>query len=199
MYRLYLSVLVTFSLLIGGVFAVPVSAPVKTLAIINAAELPAAVIEEIRLHAQKQLRVPVRAQSVKLAAGKSLKSLAVKLQEHRTTNDVCVVVLVLGSDTERLHATVERFITTATVNVAALRSDDPPTMLKRLERHVMRGFGFLFGLEPAPDPFCVTRHYRTLKELDKMGMNFCPPYQHKFKAEALRRGMTVLAPVRRPK
>ena len=131
--------------------------------------------------------------------GKLLKNIALKLQSHRAANDICVVVLVVGRDSERLHATVEHDITTATVNVTALHSDDPAVVEKRVKRHVMRGFGFLFGLKPAPDPFCVTRHYRTLQELDKMGMNYCPPYQGKFKAEALKRGMTVSTPSRRPR
>ncbi|MBT7065881.1 MAG: hypothetical protein HN919_06240 [Verrucomicrobia bacterium] len=125
-----------------------------------------------------------------------LRAFAKKLQVYKQPDDVCVIVLVPGGNAIKLHSTVERDLQMATVNVSALHSDDPVKMVKRLQRHVMRGVGFLFGLKPAPDPHCVTKHYRTLEDLDKMGMNYCPPSQGKFRAEALKRGMTVFTPPR---
>ncbi|MFA7368455.1 MAG: hypothetical protein WC334_02305, partial [Kiritimatiellales bacterium] len=48
---------------------------------------------------------------------------------------------------------------------------------------------FSFGLPPTPDPFCVTRDYNSLEDLDSMGRNFSPPWQGRFAEEAAKRGL----------
>ncbi|MEI7851979.1 MAG: hypothetical protein WCH86_09115, partial [Kiritimatiellales bacterium] len=67
--------------------------------------------------------------------------------------------------------------------------DDAEKFGRRVERQVMRAAAFSFGLEPTPDPFCVTRDYDSLEDLDTMGRNFSPPWQGRFAEEALKRGL----------
>jgi hypothetical protein len=105
-----------------------------------------------------------------------------------------LIGLLLTADDVELHLHLEKEEDVAVVNVSRMETNDREVFRKRLQRQVMRAAGFLFGLEPPPDPYCVTRHYQTLEELDKMGMNFHPPWQARFKAEARERGMEVHEP-----
>lgn len=166
----------------------------KAITVMDAAGLPDGMLDRISAFARKQLRVPVRARTVKPMKKQELRKSAEQLQKKRKQGDVCLIVLVRGDGSAKLHATIERDLETATVNVAQLFAKDRTVFMKRLQRQVMRGAGFLFGLKPAPDPFCVTRHYHTLDELDKMGMNFCPPWQGRFKKAAQEKGLADLTP-----
>jgi len=56
----------------------------------------------------------------------------------------------------------------------------------------MRAAAFLFEMPPTPDPFCVTRDYRSLEDLDRMGRNYSPPWQGRFAKEAASRGLEPL-------
>jgi len=55
----------------------------------------------------------------------------------------------------------------------------------------MRAAAFVFELPPTPDPFSVTRDYRSLEDLDRMGRNFSPPWQGRFADEAAKRGLRL--------
>lgn len=194
MFRIALSCVLMMSLLTTCSVSAAEPTPAKTIAIVNAAGLSTQVMAQVAAFASQQLHVPVRTQSVKSFQAKTLRKYAKKLKKQKQAGDVCLIGLVSGGDNISLHASVEHDLEIGMINVGALKSEDPSQTLKRVERHVMRSAGFLFGLVPAPDPHCVTRHYRTLADLDTMGMNFCPPWQGKFAAEARKRGLPNLMP-----
>jgi predicted Zn-dependent protease len=79
----------------------------------------------------------------------------------------------------------------AIINTQPLYTDDAEKFARRLERQVMRAAAFSFGLTPTPDPFCVTRDYSSLEDLDSMGRNFSPPWQGRFAEEATKRGFIL--------
>jgi hypothetical protein len=79
------------------------------------------------------------------------------------------------------------------VNVAALRSDDPVKLTRRLQRWVLRGPATLFGVGPDMDPHSVMCDYVTVEDLDMMGLNFSPPWMDMVRQAEAKRGLKVRA------
>ena len=78
------------------------------------------------------------------------------------------------------------------INAQPLYTDDAEVFARRIERQVMRAAAFVFDMPPTPDPFCVTRDYRSLEDLDRMGRNYSPPWMGRFAEEAAKRGLEPL-------
>lgn len=119
---------------------------------------------------------------------KSLAELEKPAQRMKSGNDVILIVLS-GISNEPQHLAVHSGSGIALINTQVLYTDDPEIFARRIERQVMRAAAFSFGLTPTPDPFCVTRDYSSLEDLDTMGRNFSPPWQGRFAEEAEKRGL----------
>lgn len=165
----------------------------KAVTLVSCGQIDGVLLERVRAFAERELRVPVRAvEQPKWAGKKTLQSLEKAAGRMKTEADVTLMVLA-DLEQEPRHLIVNAASGTAWVNVLALRTDDAEKFARRIERQVMRAAAFCFGLTPTPDPFCVTRDYYSLDELDTMGRNFSPPWQGRFAEEAAKRGLTAPA------
>ena len=163
--------------------------PEKAITIVNAAAVDAPLLERVRSFAEKELHVPVRTlEEPNLAGKESFQALEKAAQGVKTDADVTMIVLS-GFNNESQHLVVYSNSSIAVVNILPLYTDDAEKFGRRVERQVMRAAAFSFGLEPTPDPFCVTRDYSSIEDLDTMGRNFSPPWQGRFADEAAKRGL----------
>ncbi len=170
----------------------PASPAARQPAVVLAAAdalLDAELLERVRDFAQRELRVPVRTLDTPgLAELPDFQALEQAVQPVRADGDV-IFILLTAVPGETQHLAVFPEDELAAVNVPPLRTDDREIFARRVERQVMRAAAFAVGLPPTPDPFCVTRNYRSLEDLDRMGRNFSPPWQGRFAEEAARRGL----------
>jgi predicted Zn-dependent protease len=165
----------------------------KAITLVNAAAVDAALLEQIRSFVQNEWQVPVRAKTLSKLAGKpGFRSLESAARRVKSEDDVVLIVLA-GFNGEPQHLNVFSNSGIAVVNVQPLYTDDAQRFALRVERQVMRAAAFSFGLPPTPDPFCVTRDYVSLEDLDRMGRNYSPPWQGRFADEAARRGLGSLS------
>ncbi len=166
----------------------------KAITLVNAGAVDASVLKRLRAYAEVQLRVPVRAvEKPDLAGEGGLQALEKAAEQIKTDADVTLIVLSAINDSDQ-HLTVFAEKGIALVNVRPLYTAESEKFTLRVERQVMRAAAFAFGLESTPDPYCVTRDYRTLEDLDRMGRNFSPPWQGRFADEAAKRGLLAPAP-----
>ena len=180
--------LITISLLLltAGCSKAPTE---KSITLINAAAVDASLLERVRAFAEQELHVPVRAVENRKLAGKAdFKTLEKSARRTKKDSDVVLIVLA-GFNGESQHLAVYPESGIAVINAQPLYTDDAEKFARRIERQVMRAAAFTFGMEPTPDPFCVTRDYSSLEELDSMGRNFSPPWQGRFSEEAKKRGL----------
>lgn len=159
------------------------------------------LLERVRRFAQRELHVPVRVlDTPELAELPGFQALEKAVQPVRADGDVIFILLTaVPGETQHLAVFPENEL--AAVNVPPLRTEDRETFARRIERQVMRAAAFAVGLPPTPDPFCVTRSYRSLDDLDRMGRNFSPPWQGRFAEEAAKRGLVRPEPsgdIKRP-
>jgi hypothetical protein len=162
----------------------------KAITIVNAAAVDAPMLERVRSFAERELHVSIRTlERPELAGKKDFQALEKAAQRLKTDADVTLIVLA-GFNDDAEHLSVDPGSGIAVVNAQALYTDHEEKFARRLERMVMRAAAFSFEMEPTPDPFCVTRDYRSLEDLDTMGRNFSPPWQGRFAEEAARRGLT---------
>jgi predicted Zn-dependent protease len=166
------------------------------ITLVNAGAVEADVLERVRAFAEKELHVCIRAEEdSRLASKTDVKTLEQAAVGRKTDADVTLVVL---SDCEEApHLVVNSEKGVALINVRELKTDDAEVYARRIERQVMRAAAFAFGMPPTPDPYCVTRHYRSLEDLDSMGRNYSPPWMGRFAEEAAKRGLEPL-PVGNP-
>jgi hypothetical protein len=187
------SALFLASSLVGAraVDTAPATPERKCIAILNASTLGAKDVEECRAHAQRQLNVPVRAFEAQTAAvSTALVDSARALLPQKGSNDVFLIALIEATNALSSHQAFLPKEGVAVVNVAGLRTNDAVVTSRRVKQMIMRNAAFLAGLPPTPDPHCATRQYKSLADLDTMGLNFSPPWQMKFKDEAAKRGLT---------
>ena len=174
-----------FLLLIGC--AQPPKEPVMTL--VNAAGLDKELMSRLEAFAEKELHVDFRtlenARLSKVVDFQAVESVAARV---KTDTDVALIVLS-GDEADERHLVVNAEAGLALINTTALYVDDDEIFGKRLERMVMRAAAFVFEMPPTPDPYCVTRDYKTVEELDRMGRNYSPPWMSRFADEAKKRGL----------
>lgn len=154
----------------------PADASDGYVGLINCTELEKALLERIQQFAERETGLVIKIRNIPDLQPVNMDSASGQLAERRKTDEAVIIGLVAIQSQPSAHAHYATNLASATINVAALHTDDAEIFARRLERHVMRAIAFLVGLEPAPDPFCVTRHYSTLKELDHMGRNYTPPW-----------------------
>lgn len=187
--RLITLLIISLFLCAAGCSKAPQEAQGKAVTIVNADGIDAPLLERVRAFAEKELHVPVRAVENRRLAGKqSLTALEKSARRIKSDNDVLLIVLS-GIHGEPQHLAVYSGSGIALINTQVLYADDTEIFARRIERQVMRAAAFSFGLPPTPDPFCVTRDYSSLEDLDTMGRNFSPPWQGRFAEEAEKRGL----------
>jgi len=163
----------------------------KAITIVNAAAVDAPMLERLRAFAGRELHITVRTlEQPQLAKWKNFQTLEKAAKRVKTDDDVVLIVLAGINDDSR-HLAVFSESGIAVVNTLPLYTGDEETFARRMERQVMRAAAFSFGLTPTPDPFCVTRDYVSLEDLDTMGRNFSPPWQGRFAEEAEKRGLRL--------
>ena len=174
---------------------VPSSTPAeKSILNENSAGLNADVMERVRDFAQKELWLSVTSTNATLPVDDTSK-LADSIEKIKGPSHVaCIALVMLKEKTSSLLETnTTKMI--AWVNVQNAKTDDAEMYYIRLARLTMRSAGFLFGLTSAPDPHCVSHWAKNIDELDKIGMNFCPPWTDRLRKTAESKGMTVLKPL----
>ncbi len=182
-------VLLFFGLFCSGILAAEAE---KTITIVDYTGMDKAMLEDIQAFAERELYTPVKAQQRNLDQQQTLDAYKSLVVTEKNESDACLIAIVKPTQAGKIHADYDTNTQVTVINATVLQTEDKKTYANRIKRHVMRGVGFLFGLTPAPDPFCVTKHYWTLEELDKMGLNYNPPWQDRFKKEATRRGLRVI-------
>jgi len=178
-------------LLLGGI-SLHAETVDQHISIVNMSAVEPSIVEIIRVHAEKELYVPVIATNVQSSCMGDLtmtgKMMALELKRP---SDACLIVLANPKLADSEHAVILTNIQVAVINVSALKSGSSLDFEWRLRRLTMRGVAILFGLGSVPDPHCVMHSYRTLEELDKMGTNFSPPLGDQFRNAAAARGLSV--------
>jgi len=167
------------------------------ITILNASAVNQRTLDEVRIHAERELRVSVSARDIISTNMVELKSIGRSANENKRNQDICLIVLTLSESP--LHATILSNEQVAVINVSALHSDDSVKNVRRLQRWTMRSAAFLFGVGPDVDPHCVMHDYRTMDEFDKLGLNFSPPWGDRFYQAAKARGLQVRPQFQRPR
>jgi len=181
--------LIGLSMVLSGCSKTPQE---NAITLVNAAEVDAELLERVRAFAESQLHVPVRTlEKPKLSGKKDFQTLEKSALRIKTDADVSLIVLA-GINGEEKHLVVYAKDGVALINAQPLYTDNAETFARRIERQVMRAAAFVFELPPTPDPFCVTRDYRSLEDLDRMGRNYSPPWMGRFADEAEKRGLEAI-------
>ncbi len=173
-------------------FAAQALAGDSRILILNAAGLDSSTLGSLRAHAEKELFVPVAAETVAGAKSDDLKMIGQNLAGKKTAKEACLVILANGTATNG-HALMMTNEQIVVVNVKALRSDDPVKGTRRLQRWVLRGPAILFGVGPDMDPRSVMCDYVTVEDLDMLGLNFSPPWMDMVRQAGATRGLKVRA------
>lgn len=162
------------------------------ITLVNTGAVDEPLLDRIRDFAEQQLKVRIRIlENQKLADAKDFQTLENAAVKAKTDADVAYIVIgSIAGDDRHLVTSPKRGV--GLINVMPLQINDPEKYYRRIERQVMRAAAFVFGLPPTPDPFCVTRDYRSLEDLDRMGRNYSPPWQGRFTDEAAKRGLEPL-------
>jgi predicted Zn-dependent protease len=167
----------------------------KTVTLVNTGAADEAMLEQIRSFAQKELRVPVRiTNEPELAGLTDFQALEIAARQTRQARDAAYIVVTKLDDDRHLEVFEQSGI--AIINARPLSGGGASAEIyqKRVQRMVMRAAAFVFGLEPTPDPYCVTRDYQSLEDLDRMGNNYSPPWQARYADEAAKRGLQPVTP-----
>ena len=166
----------------------------KAIIIANSGDVNAETIEAIRAFAERELKVTVHVRTAAKLAGAADIQSAQKTAERLKKCGDAIFIAITSIPENADHLTVSAENRTAIVNVAPLQTDDAQKFERRVERQVMRAAAFAVGLPPTPDPYCVTRDYSSLEDLDRMGRNYSPPWQGRFADEAAKLGLTAPKP-----
>ncbi len=166
----------------------------KTVTLVNTGAADAAMLEQIRLFAQKELRVPVRiTDEPELAGLTDFQALETAARRTRQARDAAYIVVAKLDAASHLEVFEQSGIAIVNAQPLSQGAASEEIYRKRVQRMVMRAAAFVFGLEPTPDPYCVTRDYRSLEDLDRMGNNYSPPWQARYAEEAAKRGLEPVA------
>jgi predicted Zn-dependent protease len=162
----------------------------KALTLVDTVPLDPEMLQEIRSFVCKQLHIPVRVINESgLAGANSFQTLEKSAAKKRHEMDVLYIVLATIDDDQHLAVFEKSRI--AIVNARALHTENAMKFHRRIERQIMRAAAFCVGLPPTPDPFCVTRNYKSLEDLDQMGRNYSPPWQGRFAEKAKELGLLI--------
>lgn len=155
------------------------------------------LVSEVKSWCEKFLDVPI---SVADALENSCDSMDSELDRlHRVFPETGGLVIGLTAFPEevRAHGAMRPQWGIAIVNVSALGRDRPEDSLLswRVQKETMRAIGLLLGLETCPNPHCALHPYTNMQQLDRLGLNYCPPCMMKSRA-LLQQRMTAINPSR---
>jgi hypothetical protein len=163
----------------------------SSVTIVNCAGLDFTNMETVRAHAERELYITVISTNVLSQRGKDLQDIGMIAAKTKKNNKDYLIVLGMPSEISAIQYAIMTNEQVAIINVPAVTSTNAAVTTRRLQRLTMRAAASLFGIGSDPDPFCVMHDYRTLNDLDRMGMNFSPPWGDKFRQAAKARGLTV--------
>lgn len=187
--RIFVAALLAAS--VSPLFAVGSAPHLGGIVILNAKAVESNAMERIATFARQELSVPVTVVEVPAITCTNLDDAIPSALQLKKPEYACIIALITPTPQVGLHAVFRTNIQVAIVNVTAMRSDDARKTEIRIGKQVMRAAGFLFGLPPSLDPFCVMRDYQDLDDLDSMGRNFFPPWQFKFQEAVQRCGIPL--------
>jgi len=171
--------IILLAILITG-YSANAKEPEKTVLLANFEAINSQTLERIQNFVQAELSIRIRATTIKQTSisGNAMKP--DKFKSFKKDNDLIMVALVATTNTMPVTTLLSTNDFLAVINLSDVKSTDNEIFSRRAERLVMRAIAFLSGLPPSPDGYCVTRDFRSLAELDKMGRNLCPPWKSKF-------------------
>ena len=182
--------LILIGMVLGGCLHAPAD---KAITLVDSGCAGPELMERLRRFMEKELRVPVRTvDAAKLSGKKDFAALEKAARKIKHENDIAYIVIAQLDEESHLEVYEETGV--AVINAQALHTDDAEKYALRIQRMAMRAAAFVFGLSPTPDPFCVTRNYRSLEDLDRMGRNYSPPWQARYAEEAAKRGLQPIQP-----
>ncbi len=163
----------------------------RRIALVNVGVVDDVAMEQIRKHMEQYLEV--RVQAIK-AEPDDTADLLIQLRSWKklmTTDDIAFVAIVNSTTDVREYLLVAPDHRWAMViaNAVLPENGDSQKHLWRLQKLCMRSAGFLFGMGFSPNARSVMASYRSLDELDRMGINFDPPGQGEFSRLAREAGL----------
>jgi hypothetical protein len=148
-----------------------------------------ALVHRVEQFVSRQLGVRTAWAPLDAAAAGSKQTVLDRVSADRGGTDAVVLAFVRTDGASDLHMEVDPEKSIAAIRLNAVQSEDAEIFARRVERQAMRAVVFLVGLEPSLDPYCVTRPYRTLEDLDSMGRNLSPPWFDRFRRKAADLGL----------
>lgn len=146
----------------------------------------AAVVERVTAWARDNLAVEVPLVDTEAPETITLQSAAEALSGQVGDQDGGLVALVWTDVPEPVHGFMWPDNRVVIVNVRSLYTEgtDDETIMRRIDRQVIRGLGMLYGLDPSPNPLSAMYNYTSLEELDAIGRNLDPPWLLKLQQQA---------------
>jgi hypothetical protein len=171
--------------------------PAKQIAIINMGAIGNRQLAGLRSALSQKLVVEVRAASLQDPGPAGLLGYVEPALKQLTDQDVCAVIIVSRPNEAQTQLLVEPTRQYALVNVAPLgqTGDDAASdevVFARLQKQVLRGIGYLFGVGHSQDRHALHTYCTTAEGLDALGYGFSPPSLSGFYTEAAKRGLDVI-------
>ena len=174
--------------------AVLASQSERRILLVNSCSLSKAVVESVKSGAERTMRVPICVTNITAKHTQGLKSIAMEASAYKGADDVCAIVLASPDKAESSHVVALTNSQVVVINVRALSTNDAVCLERRLEKSVIRSVAITLGISSDPDPYCVMHDYKTVEDLDKLGLNFSPPWSEAFSRAAITHGM-VISPI----
>jgi len=152
----------------------------KTVLLANFEAINGETLARVQKFVQEQLGIRIRATTLKQNSIPEKTFKPATFTAFKKDKDLMMIALVATTNKMPVTTLLSTNDMLAVVNLSEMKSPDAEIFPRRVERLVMRSIAFLSGLTPSPDPFCVTKEYKSLDELDKMGRNFCPLWKSRF-------------------
>lgn len=168
--------------------------PGKVIALVNAGAVSPEMFAQLEQLAEKSLKIPFEPVTISKIETTNMLALAPDMKKEWKPNYAAMVVLVTAPTSYTVHASFNTNEMLSVVNVTAMSADTPGILRSRILKQIVRGTVFAFGVTPSRDPLCVSRDYRTVKELDGMPAVLFPPWQSNFARFAQARGVEVEKP-----
>ncbi len=171
--------------------------PKKHIVLLNiSGTLEKETMERLQKYAGKELCVKTDIAVLEIDKNVTIEKCAKNIaKKNEYTSPIVISFHFTPADEEHICILTNQQV--AVVNTARLKIADKEKYERRLERMLMRSAATLVGIGFDPDPHCVMHSYKNIEDLDRMGRNFSPPWQDKFKRAAVKIGMEMI-PVKPP-
>lgn len=175
---------------VGGVNASETKEPgIRRLGLVTIGDVDEGLVDRVYQFTAKNLAVKIRRLDARPASDRTLNEEAKSLAETTDDDPYCIVAIARPNKKYEAHDVRLLDKRVAIINLTALDHEDKETFARRVEKCVMRNFGFLLGLSPSPNPQSALYPYVNLRQLDQIGRNFDPPYMRKFQEAARDHGL----------